>query len=137
MNSIEQLNADWLAAWTAQDAERVASFYTEDTRYFDALVPDGIVGRDALRKRLAALFERTPPMRYEPDVVWPIEGGFCGRWICTIEAGELTQMLRGFDLVLLRDGRIAHNEVYTHPIQKDFRAGPARGGAGTSGASGR
>lgn len=121
MNDLEKLNADWLAAWTAQDAERVASFYTEDARYFDQQVPDGLVGRAALQKRLAGLFELTPPMRYEADTLWPIEGGFCGRWFCTIDAGEVTQLLRGFDLALLRDGKICHNEVYTHPLQKDPR----------------
>lgn len=121
MTDLVKLNADWLAAWTAQDAERVASFYTEDARYFDQQVPDGLVGRAALQSRLAGLFELTPPMRYEPDVVWPIEGGFCGRWICTIEAGEVTQLLRGFDLVLLENGKISYNEVYTHPLQHDPR----------------
>jgi len=121
MTDLEKLNADWLAAWTAHDAERVASFYTEDARYFDPQVPDGLVGRDALRKRLAGLFEHAPPMRYEPDAVWEIEGGFCGRWYCTIDAGAVKQLLRGFDLVLLRDGKIAHNEVYTHPVGRDPR----------------
>lgn len=121
MTDLEKLNADWLAAWTDQDADRVASFYTEDARYFDAQVPDGIVGRDALRERLSKLFELAPPMRYEPETVWPIEGGFCGRWYCTIESGDVRQMLRGFDLVLVRDGRFAYNEVYTHAIGKDPR----------------
>jgi hypothetical protein len=66
----------------------------------------------------------TPPMRYEPDEVWPIPGGYCGRWICTIDAPNGTRRwLRGFDLVLLDGDRIALNEVYTHTLERDPREG--------------
>ena len=37
-------------------------------------------------------------MTYTPDEVWPIPGGFCGRWYCEMEG---VGRLRGFDLVLL------------------------------------
>ena len=121
MTELEQLNADWLAAWTAQDADRVASFYADDCRYFDAQLSEGLEGRDALRTRLAKLFELAPRMEYEPDRVWAVDGGFCSRWLCTIRAGDVEQKLRGFGLVLVRDGVIVHNEVYTHPVQSDFR----------------
>ncbi len=52
-------------------------------------------------------------MTYTPDEVWPIEGGFCGRWYCAIAGGA---RMRGFDLVILDGDRIALNEVYVHPL---------------------
>jgi hypothetical protein len=111
--NIEQFNADWLKAWTDKDVERLLGFYAEDCVYKDPQTAAGITGHDALRGYLTGLFGATPPMTYTPDEVWPIPGGFCGRWYCEIEGGG---RMRGFDLVILAAGRIAHNEVYVHPL---------------------
>lgn len=123
MTELEKLNAAWLAAWTAQDAERLSAFYADDCRYLDPQLPEGLRGREALRERFSRLFRLAPSMHYEPDRVWPVDDGFCSRWLCTIAAGDVRQQLRGFGLVLLRDGRIWHNEIYSHAIQRDFREG--------------
>ena len=109
-------NAEWLAAWTAKDVERLLSFYAPDVTYMDPQTAAGIVGHDALRAYLTQLFAATPPMRYEPEETWAIEGGFCGRWYCAIgDKGEVGR-LRGFDLVVLRGDRIVRNEVYVHQL---------------------
>jgi hypothetical protein len=114
---IERFNADWLAAWSAKDVERLLTFYTTDTVYRDAQVPAGLRGQAALRDYFTRLFAATPPMRYDADEVWPIPGGYCGRWLCTIEPPEGgRRWLRGFDLVLLAGDRITLNEVYTHTL---------------------
>jgi nuclear transport factor 2 (NTF2) superfamily protein len=119
---IERFNADWLAAWSAKDVERLLLFYAADTVYRDAQVPAGVRGRAALRAYLTGLFAVTPPMRYDPDEVWPIPGGYCGRWICTIASPDGSRRwLRGFDLVLLDGDQIALNEVYTHTLEHDPR----------------
>lgn len=121
---IARFNADWLAAWSDKDVERLLGFYAADTVYRDPQVPAGLGGQEALRGYLTRLFNSTPPMRYDPDEVWPIPGGYCGRWICTItlpDGGR--RWLRGFDLVLLDGGRISLNEVYTHTLERDPREG--------------
>lgn len=113
---IERFNADWLAAWTAKDVEGVLSFYAADATYHDPQTAGGIAGHAALRDYLTGLFAATPPMRYAPDATWPIPGGFCGRWYCDVGEGADMARIRGFDLVLLRGDRIAHNEVYVHQL---------------------
>jgi len=55
-------------------------------------------------------------MTYTPDEVWPIPGGFCGRWYCEMGEGGSLGRIRGFDLVLLDGDRIALNEVYVHAL---------------------
>ncbi len=110
---IELFNARWLRAWTEKDVPGLLEFYAPDCVYKDPQTADGLVGRDALGAYLTGLFGATPAMTYTPDEVWPIPGGFCGRWYCEIEGGA---RLRGFDLVILRDGLIALNEVYTHSV---------------------
>jgi len=115
MNStdIETYNADWLRAWTDKDVERLLGFYAPDCVYKDPQTAAGLTGHDALRPYLTGLFGATPPMTYTPDEVWPIPGGFCGRWYCDIAGGG---RMRGFDLVILKGDRIALNEVYVHTL---------------------
>ena len=120
---VERFNADWLQAWTDKDVGRLLAFYAEDTVYKDGQTAEGLRGHAELGPYLEKLFAATPPMRYDPDEVWPIDGGFCGRWICTIEGPEgKAAYMRGFDLVLLRQGKIALNEVYTHQLKADPRS---------------
>lgn len=106
-------NADWLAAWTAKDVERLVAFYAEDCVYKDPQTAGGLTGRAALKAYLQQLFAATPAMTYTPDEIWSTEDGFCGRWYCEIAGGG---RLRGFDLVVLRGREIALNEVYVHQL---------------------
>jgi hypothetical protein len=110
---IERFNADWLAAWTAKDVERLLTFYTPDCTYRDPQTAAGITGHDALRGYLTQLFAATPAMTYVPDETWATHDGYCGRWYCDIAGGG---RLRGFDLVVLAGERIALNEVYVHEL---------------------
>lgn len=113
---IERFNADWLKAWTNKDVERLLDFYSADAFYADPQTAGGIRGHDALRAYLQALFAGTPKMTYNPETVWAIENGFCGRWYCEVDDGEEAGRLRGFDLVIFDGGRIGHNEVYVHDL---------------------
>lgn len=110
---IADFNARWLAAWSDKDVERLAGFYAETCVYRDPQTAQGLTGRAALRGYLQELFAATPAMTYTPDEVWPIPGGFCGRWYCEVEGGA---RLRGFDLVLLEGEQIVLNEVYVHNL---------------------
>ncbi|MCK9518116.1 MAG: nuclear transport factor 2 family protein [Dehalococcoidia bacterium] len=110
-------NAEWLQAWSDKDVERLLGFYHKDTVYKDGQTVAGLRGHAELRSYLSSLFENTPPMRYEPDQVWAIAGGYCGRWNCTIDLPDGSRRrLRGFDLVLLDGEQISYNEVYTHDL---------------------
>lgn len=113
MVDIARYNAEWLAAWSAKDVEALMGFYGEECVYRDPQTPAGLSGGAALRTYLAQLFAAMPATTYTPDEVWPIPGGFCGRWYATIEGGG---RLRGFDLVQLDGDRIVLNEVYLHQL---------------------
>jgi len=113
---LEDFNARWLKAWTDKDVPRLVGFYAEDCIYKDPQTAAGITGHEALRAYLTGLFAATPPMVYTPDEIWPIAGGFCGRWYCAIGERGAGGVMRGFDLVVLRGDRIALNEVYVHQM---------------------
>lgn len=110
-------NAEWLKAWSDKDVDRLLTLYHPDVVYKDSQTAAGIKGHAALRAYLEGLFKATPPMRYNPDEVWPIPGGYCGRWYCTIDLPDGSKrLMRGFDLVLLEGDQISLNEVYTHNL---------------------
>ena len=116
LDEITAYNADWLQAWTDKDVPRLLRFYAEDCVYKDAQTEAGLTGHAALSAYLTGLFAATPAMTYTPDEVWPIPGGFCGRWYCEIGEGGSAGRMRGFDLVILDGDRIALNEVYVHQL---------------------
>jgi hypothetical protein len=113
---IADYNARWLAAWTAKDVDGLCAFYADDCVFKDPQTPAGITGNAALRAYLTGLFAAMPATTYTPDEVWPIPGGFCGRWYAEIGPGGSAGKLRGFDLVILDGDRIALNEVYIHQM---------------------
>ena len=119
---IAKYNADWLQAWSDKDVDRLLQFYHPDVVYKDPQTAAGVTGSAALGAYLTGLFNATPKVTYNPDEVWPIPGGYCGRWIATMEVPDGTKRyLRGFDLCLLDGDRITLNEVYTHDLGE---AGP-------------
>ena len=109
-------NADWLRAWSDKDVKHLLGFYAPDTIYKDIQSVAGLEGRAALGDYLERLFSATPPMVYTADETWAIEGGYCGRWYCEIGETRKEGRLRGFDLVLIKDGLITLNEVYVHQL---------------------
>jgi ketosteroid isomerase-like protein len=116
-SDIETFNARWLKAWSDKNVDELVMFYSPDTRYFDPQTPDGLSGREALRAYLTKLFAETPPMHYEPHETWTMHNGYAGRWYCTVSLPDGGKSyLRGFDLVVLKDGLISLNEVYVHPV---------------------
>lgn len=115
-----EYNAAWLKAWSEGDADTLVDrFYSEDVVYKDAQIVSGAHGREELRRYLEGLFGLMPPTRYEPDEIWPLEGGkgYCGRWTATMELADGgTRRFRGFDLCVMDGDRITLNEVYTHDL---------------------
>ena len=104
--------ARWLPAWTGNDPERLASFYTEDAFYSDPAVPKGVQGREALTAYFERLLGRNPEWVWEHEGSIPLEDGFVNRWRATIPAGDAEVVCHGVCTVQMRDGLIARNEVF-------------------------
>ena len=52
--------ARWLPAWTGNQPERLAAFYSEDAFSSDPAIPSGIRGRDELVAYFSKLLARNP-----------------------------------------------------------------------------
>ncbi len=130
MNHLTALEArefakKWLPAWTGNDPERLADFYSRDALYLDPAVPHGVRGKDALLAYFRKLLARNP------DWVWtqlegiPLEDGFLNKWLARIPAGDRIVEIVGVCFVQLdSDGRIRRNEVYFDrlPLVPDLTA---------------
>lgn len=102
----------WLPAWTGNDPERLAAFYTDDAFYSDPAVPDGIHGKDSLLAYFRALLARFPDWTWTNTGTTPMEGGFLNHWHVTIPLGATVIECDGVCTVRLRDGLIERNEVF-------------------------
>jgi hypothetical protein len=102
----------WLPAWTGNDPERLASFYTEDCFYSDPAVPEGVQGKEALSRYFGALLARFPDWRWSNVRATPIRDGFLNHWHARIPVGSTVLECEGVCTVELRDGLIARNQVY-------------------------
>ena len=103
----------WLPAWTGNEPEKLAAFYSDDAFYLDPAVPRGIRGKGDL----LAYFRKL--LAQNPDWVWtqiegiPMEGGFLNKWHARIPVGESVIECVGVCFVQFDgQGRIRRNEVY-------------------------
>lgn len=111
----DRLIERFLAAWTSQDVERVLDCYTDDVHYHDPNTRGDVVGRDALRRYLTRLFGAWQ-MTWAAREVFDLADvdGVAFRWHATFRrsgSGPLIE-IDGMDLALLKEGRVARNEVY-------------------------
>jgi hypothetical protein len=103
----------WLPAWTGNDPEGLASFYSDDALYSDPAIPEGVKGKKALLAYFTSL------LSYNPDWVWtqiegiPLEDGFLNKWLAKIPVGNRILETVGVCFVQLdEEGLIRRNEVY-------------------------
>ena len=105
--------SEWLPAWTGNEPEKLAGFYSDDAFYLDPAIPDGVEGKEALLNYFRKL------LSHNPDWIWtqtegiPMEGGFLNKWLAKIPVGSKIIECVGVCLVQFDDnGKIKRNEVY-------------------------
>lgn len=103
----------WLPAWTGNDPQRLAAFYSDDALYVDPAIPAGVRGK----AELLAYFRKL--LAHNPNWVWtqleaiPMEDGALNKWLARIPVGAKTLDVVGVCLVQLdAAGKIRRNEVY-------------------------
>jgi hypothetical protein len=103
----------WLPAWTGNDPERLAGFYSDDAFYSDPAIPGGVKGKQALFAYFRKLLSHNPAWTWTQIEGVPLEGGFLNKWLAKIPVGDRILEIVGVCLVQLDErGLIRRNEVY-------------------------
>ncbi|HJY42095.1 MAG TPA: nuclear transport factor 2 family protein, partial [Steroidobacteraceae bacterium] len=78
----------WLPAWTGNDPERLAAFYSDDALYIDPGIPAGVRGK-------AELLANNPRWVWTQLEAIPVDGGFLNKWLAKIPVGAQTLEIVG------------------------------------------
>jgi hypothetical protein len=80
----------WLPAWTGNEPEKLASFYSDDCFYSDAVIPSGAKGKAELIDYFRKLLAQNPDWVWSQIEAIPMEGGFLNKWLANIPVGKKT-----------------------------------------------
>ena len=109
----KEFSSRWLPAWTGNEPEKLASFYSDETFYLDPGIPNGVKGKDELIAHLRKLLAQNPDWIWTQIEPIPMEDGFLNKWLAQIPVGEKVIECIGVCLVQFDDQRkIKRNEVY-------------------------
>lgn len=103
----------WLPAWTGNEPEKLAAFYSDDALYLDPAVPGGIRGKEKLLAYFRKLLAQNPGWVWTQIEAIPLEDGFLNKWHARIPIGERVIESVGVCFVQFDgQGKIRRNEVY-------------------------
>lgn len=103
----------WLPAWTGNEPEKLAAFYSDDALYLDPAVPGGIRGKEKLLAYFRKLLAQNPGWVWTQIEGIPMEDGFLNKWHARIPIGERVIECVGVCFVQFDGrGKIRRNEVY-------------------------
>ncbi len=103
----------WLPAWTGNDPEKLAGFYSDDCFYLDPGIPYGVKGKAELLLYFKKLLSQNPSWIWTQIEPIPMEGGFLNKWLAKIPVGQKVIECVGVCFVQFdSQGKIRRNEVY-------------------------
>ncbi|MCG8633670.1 MAG: nuclear transport factor 2 family protein [Desulfobacterales bacterium] len=109
----QKFASKWLPAWTGNNPEELAGYYSDDCFYMDAGIPDGARGKAELLTYFRKLLSQNPDWVWTQIEAIPMEGGFLNKWLARIPVGEKSVECIGVCFVQFdAKGKIKRNEVY-------------------------
>ncbi|MBP1711565.1 MAG: hypothetical protein H6Q49_1767 [Deltaproteobacteria bacterium] len=103
----------WLPAWTGNNPEKLADFYSDDCFYLDPGVPSGVNGKAELLLYFKKLLSQNPDWIWTQIEPIPMEDGFLNKWLAKIPVGKKVIECIGVCFVQFdSQGKIRRNEVY-------------------------
>ena len=103
----------WLPAWTGNDPEGLAAFYSSDALYLDPVVPGGVRGKEELLAYFRKLLAQNPEWVWTQIEAIPMQDGLLNKWLAKIPVGPKVLECVGVCFVQFDyDGLIRRNEVY-------------------------
>ena len=105
--------AKWLPAWTGNNPEKLADYYSDDVFYLDPGIPKGVRGKKELINYFKKLLAQNPKWVWTQIESIPLENGFLNKWLAKIPVGEKTIECVGICFLQFDEQeKIRRNEVY-------------------------
>ena len=109
----KEFASKWLPAWTGNNPEKLAEFYSDDCFYLDPSIPSGVNGKTELLSYFKKLLSQNPDWIWTQIEPIPMEGGFLNKWLAKIPVGQKVIECTGVCFVQFNSqGKIKRNEVY-------------------------
>ena len=108
----------WLKSWTGNRPDILIQYYHPEILYKDPANRNGIQGRENLFNYLEKLLAKNPDWQWDLKEFFPIESGFCLKWLAHMPSKQSLVVVEGMDILELKNQLIIRNEVYfdTHLI---------------------
>lgn len=120
------------AAWAAHDPDAIVSMHTDDSVFHIHGAVEPAVGRDAVRDAIAALFEQSPDLRFEPERVHFGENHFVSEYVVSGTREGTQFACDGTDVFTLREGLVARKDTYLDLVSYQRQLGLDLVAPGTS-----
>ncbi len=106
--------AEFNAAFASQDVDAVMAAMTDDCVFESTAPPDGIEhrGQAAVRAAWRDFFDASPDARFETEDITVTGDRAVARWTYRWGDGERGGHVRGVDLFVVRDGKVAEKRSY-------------------------
>ncbi len=122
--SIDSLIADYVDAWGARDADRIAAFHAEDGIFHLHSNAEPVVGRDAIRETFAGLLAVFGDLTFVEQELISGEWGWVVRWTMSgtlaapypagskvAEPGSSFE-IDALDMITVADGELTAKHTY-------------------------
>jgi hypothetical protein len=117
----------WLPAWSGNNPELLAGFYSDDAFYLDPAIPAGVKGKAALLAYFTRLLAFNPEWEWRQIEGIPMQDGFLNKWQAKIPVGDTILEIVGVCFVQLDPaGKICRNEVYFDRTELQRAIGKSR-----------
>ena len=120
------------AAWAAHDPDAIVAMHTDDSVFHIHGAVEPAVGRDAVRDAIAALFEQSPDLRFEPQRVHFGEDHFVSEYVMSGTREGMQFACDGTDVFTLRDGLVARKDTYLDLVTYQRQLGLELAAKGTT-----
>jgi uncharacterized protein (TIGR02246 family) len=114
---LERLADEYFAAWAACDPDLIIGFHTDDTRFQIHVGGEPALGRDAVRKAFADIFEQWPGFDFESHRVlfgddhWVLDWTLKAQ-LASDDGSSRPVTLDCLDVVVISDGLVARKDTY-------------------------
>jgi ketosteroid isomerase-like protein len=115
MSDLEGLIARHDMGWNSQDLDTIMPTYADDIVFQNHTAGEApVVGADAVRAHLAAIFERWPDMRFTGRRRFITDTVCVSEWTASATTPDGRRIeWDGVDIFPIRDGLIARKDVYS------------------------